>query len=280
MTIQVINNDNLAEWGIETLFFPGGEPHVKVPELPKSKLLLWLKLRTWNDVGIGAMLMSAVEQQAQARMSVFMPYFPGARQDKKTGNEPFAVDVMARLFGCAGIVICDPHSTVTTACLLNHVSHYHNIMPWNLPIDTSGICGVIAPDLGAKGRATGFRNVRCPHKTLVQCYKKRDSSTGMISHYEVSNLPETGKYLIVDDVCDGGLTFNMLCEALRKSPSAKNCTFELLVSHGIFSKGLDNIDPMISKITTTDSWCVLPPSERLTVISLLPLALDLLGEKQ
>jgi ribose-phosphate pyrophosphokinase len=83
-------------------------------------------------------------------------------------------------------------------------------------------------------------------------------------------LPKEGRYIIVDDICDGGGTFNLLAAAFKKDPLAEKSQLEMFVSHGIFSKGIEAIDYTIEHITTTDSWCQLPSSNRLTVIPLSP----------
>lgn len=92
----IIDSDNYAEHGIETMFFPGGEPHVKIPRF-KEMPVLFLKLRTWNDTGFAALLIDALHQQFTTIPRIFIPYFPGARQDKTDGMAPLTVHVMNRL---------------------------------------------------------------------------------------------------------------------------------------------------------------------------------------
>jgi ribose-phosphate pyrophosphokinase len=91
-------------------------------------------------------------------------------------------------------------------------------------------------------------------------------------------LSAQGRYIIVDDICDGGGTFNLLATAFATDPVGRFSMLEMFVSHGIFSKGIDAISPTIKKIVTTDSWCQLPSDDRLTVLPLSPL-FAILGEK-
>jgi hypothetical protein len=58
----IIDSDNYAASGVETMFFPGGEPHVKIPRF-KEMPILHLKLRTWNDVGFASLLTNALHNQ-------------------------------------------------------------------------------------------------------------------------------------------------------------------------------------------------------------------------
>ena len=56
--------------------------------------------------------------------------------------------------------------------------------------------------------------------------------------------------LIVDDICDGGGTFIGLANELKNKNAGK---LYLAVSHGIFSRGFDDLEKCFTKIFTTDS---------------------------
>lgn len=270
--LTVIDSDRYADAGIETMVFPGGEPHVKVPRFTND-VLLWLKLRSWSDVGFAALLMDALDRQRmddpQFKIFRFIPYFPGARQDRTDGRSPLTVHVMQNLLldGFPNRAsVFDPHSPA----LVNEARITKFYMPADLNLPAkSGVAGVISPDKGAAIRAEQFRARFYPNAELLQCEKTRDFQSGQLTGFAMPALPRPGHYIIVDDICDGGGTFNLLAEAFEKDPIAKLSTLELFVSHGIFSKGLEAISPSITKITTTDSWCRLPESERLSIIPLL-----------
>lgn len=263
--MNIIDSDNYQASGIETLFFPGGEPHAKVPRL-EQPALLHLKLRNWQDVGFAACVLFALSIQ-HARVTTFIPYFPGARQDRSDGTAPLTVVMMQDLLASSGpICVFDPHSARTSKGI-----DCTSFMPADLGLSRNdSIIGVIAPDEGAAERARSFRDAICPDASLIQCTKQRDAHTGRLSNYHMPPLSAAGRYVIVDDICDGGGTFNLLADAYAKDPLATRSELELFVSHGIFSKGLDAISPHIQRITTTDSWCRLSDSDRLTVIPLLP----------
>jgi len=65
--------------------------------------------------------------------------------------------------------------------------------------------------------------------------KTRDQSTGHITDYKLSGEVEGKSVLIVDDICDGGMTFKLLAEELMEAGAVH---INLYVTHGIFSKGL------------------------------------------
>jgi ribose-phosphate pyrophosphokinase len=59
------------------------------------------------------------------------------------------------------------------------------------------------------------------------------------------------KYVIIDDICDGGRTFVELAKAMKESrPTAK---IYLIVTHGIFSAGFDTLNQYFEGIYTTNS---------------------------
>lgn len=277
--MRVIDSDNYRASGIETMFFPGGEPHVKLPRF-KDPLLLYFKLRTWNDVAFAALIQSALDQVTGLHRA-FIPYFPGARMDRLSeGLAPLTVEVMGRLLDYGWTYVFDPHSEE----VLNQI-HPTIFMPTDLDIPIEkDVVGIIAPDQGATNRATDFRDKFYPGAYLVQGSKVRDPKTGNLSNYQLPSLVRTGTYIVVDDICDGGGTFNLLQQAFDSQEIGLKSSLNLFVSHGIFSKGLAAISERYTKITTTDSWCgprICSGSKwgRLTIIPLLPLVIKHMKEE-
>jgi len=268
--VIVIDSDNYAEHGIETLFFPGGEPHVKVPADLAGDVLLFLKLRTWNDTGLAACLINALARNNRVKLlHPFIPYFPGARQDRTDGLAPLTIELMNRLLASDQpfIHVFDAHSDAVT----DHMKWVNVLMPRDLNIPVHpGVVGIIAPDEGATQRAISFQTTFYPRSEFVQCSKRRDPVSGRLSGYHMPTLPKAGCYIIVDDICDGGGTFNLLAEEFGKDPLASQSYLEMFVSHGIFSKGLNAIDRRIKRITTTDSWCQIDPAHH-SRLDVLPL---------
>lgn len=276
----VIDSDHYGAHGIETMFFPGDQqPHCKIPDI-EGDILLFLKLRNWMDVGVAACVIDALSRGSTRLMSVFIPFFPGARQDKMDkGKYPFTLELMIKLLlinttGARGHyrnpftpVVFDPHSKVLTNMWPFIV---FDLIDLNIP-RKSDVAGIIAPDAGALNRAEDFRLRFYPKTHLVMCSKNRDAKTGGLSGYRMDKLPKEGRYLIVDDICDGGGTFNLLAKEFCKDPLGDKSKLELIVSHGIFSKGLPAIDKKIEHITTTNSFCGpvgIYDRDRLTVLRL------------
>jgi len=276
--VKVIDSDNYAASGIETLFFPGGEPHARIPE-NFGDALLFLKPRTWNDVGTAACVLDALYQQGwkkHRKVWLFCPYFPAARQDRTDYCTPITRSIMARILGQSvnRLYTFDLHSSPhgMGACV------HKNFMPSDMVKERSpeGFY-VICPDHGAMRRAQDFADANGSRHPIIVCDKQRDFATGKFTGFKLPALPEKGAvYVIIDDICDGGGTFNLLAEAFSKDPASEGAALALFVSHGIFSNGLNAIDSRIALIVTTNSWARLGDTGtqqdpgRLTVLSLQP----------
>jgi ribose-phosphate pyrophosphokinase len=260
----IIDSDKYREAGIEVMFFPGGEPHIKLTkDISHQDILFYVKPRTWNDVAFAALVINALRKNPN-NVYPFIPYFPAARQDKVDHKSAMTAEITARMFSFGKRVsIFDPHSPVIVELLDALVFNWLDLPP--VPrIET--VAGIIAPDKGAIDRASQYRSCFYPKAELLNCTKTRNQETGQLGNTIAPRLPVVGHYIVVDDICDGGGTFNLLMKAFDADPIVQYCTFELMVSHGIFSRGLEAIDSRFTRITTTDSWCKLPQSDRLRVV--------------
>lgn len=184
-----------------------------------------------------------------------IPYLPGARQDRRRTGEALSCKVYADLINRCRleVVIClDPHSDVMPAlienCIVVPAVEAVNMAP---PLRISG---VIAPDAGARKRAEAVAAYL--HVPVYQAFKHRDMATGKLSGFSCEALPvmETllpapGRFLVVDDICDGGGTFIGLAKALGL-PRER---LALWVTHGVFSGKANALEEHYGEILTTDS---------------------------
>lgn len=239
--------------------FPGGEQHIK-GDLTGTETEHWavikgtdaneyIAARMWADSIRGQYLPGEVPS-----ITVIVPYLPAARADRGT---PFGAGIYADLINQIGAdrVICfDPHSPVMPG-LINNITSIDStriVRQWivgraDRDNQAQRYTGIIAPDKGAHDRAKKVADA-C-HLPLYQALKHRDEPTGQLSGFTCEDLPADGKYLIVDDICDGGGTFKGLAKALNLSSSQLG----LFVSHGIFSGAAASLTDYFGEIWTTDS---------------------------
>lgn len=187
---------------------------------------------------------------------LIMPYMPGAREDRGRvfGLETY-VQMVTNTSGTRSVVVFDPHSDVTEKLFhkwgsagglkIFSVADLVRQRRWAF----EGYDYVIAPDEGATERAQSVADVL--GVPVVQFKKKRDFDTGKILGIEpVGKLDLGAKYLVVDDICDGGGTFLGLAESSGLLPRE----VDLYVSHGVFSKGIKELEKRFGKIITTNSY--------------------------
>lgn len=169
-----------------------------------------------------------------------MPYLPYARQDKDVSSETtFALHSFANLLNSKKIdqiTSFDIHSKVAKKLIKN----LHNIKPDEFHLKSYNrfkADEIFYPDAGAASRySLGINHIQLFGE------KVRNQLTGVIDRYRLVNKNSfdlNGKrILIVDDLCDGGATFIMAVKALQEfNPSC----IGLCVSHGVFSKGLEEM---------------------------------------
>ncbi len=260
----------------EPFTFPAGEAHIKglenvntddfdyfIADLRGHSPQDLFHLASWVTALDSISGASAVEQFPIKY--VLLPYIPAARADR---GVPFGAKVYAEFFNGLWLdrIICvDPHSPVAPKLYYNSEGiHGSNMVEFpferiikdkiahpsgdQFQMDHDYV-GVIAPDTGARDRAKRAANVL--HVPVYTAGKTRDFETGKLTGFHMEDeLPAEGKFLIVDDICDGGGTFIGLAKAIDVGPDR----LDLWVSHGVFSQGLTELTKYFGKIHTTDSY--------------------------
>lgn len=178
------------------------------------------------------------------------PYLPYARQDKEVDNKlSFALKTFTEILYNAGITrieAFDPHSKSEMVFPMESTTpaEFHRTL-----FNTIGYDYVCYPDKGAADRYA-----KTTAKPFIWAEKIRDQQTGEITGLKMNTSGQNlkrKKILIIDDICDGGMTFIKVAEALRQFDPEK---IDLAVSHGLFSKGKQVLfDAGISEVHTTNS---------------------------
>lgn len=239
-----------VESAVEAFRFPGGEWHLRTPQNETPTIAI-VRGMTPDDIVILGMWADWAHSMG-ARAVAHIPYFPAARADRGT---PFGAKVYADLVNSIGldeVVIFDPHSPVIEM-LVNNVRVVDSARVVTrsvfgrseLPFE---YVGIIAPDKGAVTRAQRVADIaRLP---LYTATKTRNEATGKLSNFHApEGLPEEGRLLVVDDICDGGGTFI----GLAQSMSIPRERLTLWVSHGVFSGKANLLREHYGSIHTTDS---------------------------
>ncbi|MGQ3677001.1 ribose-phosphate diphosphokinase [Tenacibaculum discolor] len=261
---MILNLDkNFTPFGTENnidynfFTFSGGEPHIKIISKLENvtEVTITHRIQSFNDIGTLLLATNALKNMGIKKLHVVLPYFPAARQDRlMVSGEPLSVKVYADIINAQNfesVTVFDPHSEVTPALLNNcRIIDNHKFIE-RITQQLSDNLLLISPDGGALKKiykvAAYLQNYE-----VVECSKSRNVRTGQLTGFKVYADDLQGKdCLIVDDICDGGGTFLGLAKELK----AKNAgNLYLAISHGIFSKGFDELEKHFTKIFTTDSF--------------------------
>lgn len=188
------------------------------------------------------------------RPVLVMPYLPSARGDHDATYDAQGVARLTAATGVRDVIAADPHSAAWAAAASAHGATVHSIGAAELiaasPLAEIAWVGVIAPDKGAVDRAGAVANLL--DVPLLTAGKVRDPKTGALSGFTAPDGLKAGRYLLVDDICDGGGTFAGLAEAIRVTEPAAQ--LHLWVTHGLFTgRWRENLLPHFESITAANT---------------------------
>jgi ribose-phosphate pyrophosphokinase len=189
-----------------------------------------------------------------AMKTIIFYYLPNARYDRHMfKGDAAALKVFAQQVNAMGFdAVCavDPHSYVPD----NLFNCFQSIPQKEIAVHYANdplVDYLVAPDAGAaKKIAETAKEVDKPYITMS---KVRNLKTGEITGMRIlDDVDLTDKtVMILDDICDGGRTFIEAAKHLREAGAKR---VELYVTHGIFSKDVENLlDNGIDHIYTTNS---------------------------
>lgn len=251
--------------------FPGGELHVKLDcgslrYSIGSVNRIHAMIENSDDVMLLLMTTDAIRQEIpRCPIELYMPYIPYARQDRVANpGEALSIKVFADLINSQNydvVYVDDPHSYVSSALIDRcHITDSSFYVGKVLNPKLSGLCSenvvLISPDAGAMKKVQAIGETY--NIPVVCATKSRDTKTGKLSNTKIDfgDVDVTGKdLLIVDDIIDGGGTFILLADAIKKTVDIEMNTLKpvynslnLYVTHGIFSKGIDVITEKFDKV--------------------------------
>lgn len=229
--------------------FPSGEPNFQcLPTKTVRDPILLQRCQNGDDLLKVLLCADALSRQGETP-GFFIPFLPCARQDRvvRRGEALSLACILAvlRTAVTGKLYTFDCHSPVAEILDSNLVNlspqtfHARVLETFETPPT------LVIPDAGASKRL-GKLAERLPS---VQAIKMRDKTVTSVTVFgDVLDR----HCLIVDDICDGGGTFEKLAVELYAKGAA---SVRLAVSHGLFTRGLRPLwEAGIKKIYTTDSW--------------------------
>jgi ribose-phosphate pyrophosphokinase len=223
-------------------------------------------------------MIDALKRASAKRITLVAPFYPYARQDKKTlAREPISAKLMADLYRAAGanrIMAVDLHTAQIQGFLDAPLDHLTALPVLSdhiaARVDTERLT-IVSPDAGRVRVAEKYTDrLNCP---LAIIHKRRDSKVpNEAKVFEVVGEVEGRTCVLVDDMIDTGGTIVKAAEALQAQGASD---ILCAATHGIFSgPAIDRLkNSVISDVIVTNT---LPLSDdkqfdKLTVLSIAPI---------
>ena len=230
--------------------FSGGELQIRLPEVQTEGVILAWKPTCADDIMELLLTVNALKHEGITDIDLDVLYLPYARQDRVCAKgEAFSLEVIVKILDSlevSMIRLWDIHNSELTLDLFKNSnvreSEQHDIFARFKILDEFALDNLIlcAPDAGAWDKVNHIVN-RFELGMAVHCEKVRDPSDGSITGLKINQYSrdvDSWNILVVDDICDGGRTFIEVAKALKKAGAAN---LFLYVTHGIFSKGLEEL---------------------------------------
>lgn len=309
--MKILNLVNLkkSEIKYEIYKFPDGQQQIKIitkfnfhPLDNQLPIQIKSRLNNFKDLELIICATKSLRNLGVKEIHLYTPYFLGSRSDRKfeEGSNNYLKDVICPIINSLNfesVTVLDPHSDVLEACL-NNFKKIDNLKLVSYALENLYCNGntkdhvthvtknpdfiLISPDAGANKKIFKVAEQIGYTGDIITCSKSRDEQ-GKLSKIQIPLHFYNGQDLIIiDDICDGGATFLRIAEKLQEITNSyhqflktnSKSKIYLIVTHGIFSKGLSELSKYFDSIYTTNSYqehdqpLFAPSSERKLVKSL------------
>ena len=244
--------------------FPDGQQSVDItrPTYLSDKIVqIKSRLNSFKDLELIICANQALRNCGCKDIELYVPYFLGARSDRRFtgGGVNYLKQVICPIINSQNfnkVTVLDPHSDVLEACLNNFAKDNNfnlvdDALSYLIKDGEDHKVALVSPDAGAMkkiydvAKHFGITNV-------TTATKVRDIKTGNILRTELPTMDLDGieHIVIIDDICDGGRTFTELAKEIKKQTDKP---IYLIITHGIFSAGFDELAKYFNYIYTTNS---------------------------
>jgi ribose-phosphate pyrophosphokinase len=241
--------------GVKTILFPDNQPHVTL-ELPND---LGTKLTRSFEVICSITsaqkllelceVAEAIEHTGGTKKLLKIPYLMASRYDRHmVEGDSFDLKVVANIINSLNfesVLLFDTHSDVSSALIERSKVITNRRLVEEYKEENAVL---IVPDAGAAKKADKYREWNDCIKDEVYCIKHRDEEGNIRLKVIEPEKCTDRNCVVIDDLCDGGRTFVEIAKQIKP----KHLT--LMITHAIFSKGIDELKKYYQQIITTDSY--------------------------
>ncbi len=249
------------------IVFPDGQQNIIIKDDPYCNIAtlktnthcieILSRLNNFQDLEVIICAVKSLNKLGVNNISLYIPYFLGSRSDRtfELGGNNYLKDVICPIINSLNlsqITIVDPHSDVLESCLNNyHKIDNSELIQFalnDLNLDTNCV-NLLSPDAGALKKIYDVGQ-KFDIDNIVTASKIRENGKIIkteIPAYDFYHNP----VLVIDDICDGGKTFIEIGKALSNTNCAEKY---LIITHGIFSKGFEELEKHFDGIYCTNSY--------------------------
>jgi ribose-phosphate pyrophosphokinase len=267
-----------------TRYFDDSEIYVTIDEVVREQDIFLLQPCCWpvNDHLMELLLYLDAFRRASAHsISVVIPYFPYARQDRMArGREALSARVVANLLetqGASRVIFVDIHNPAIQGF-------------FNIPVDPLTAlpllanyfrrpefqnAAIVSPDVGRASLAGKYAGLL--DLPLVVMYKRRTNFTDVKTTHIVGDI-KGRRPIIIDDLMAGGSVLKQIEDLYNQGAEGKAC---FSITHPVLLPSaleILNHDDRIEKLVVTNTIPI-PPEKRnpkIEVISIAPLLADII----
>lgn len=217
------------------------------------------------------MMIDAAKRASALSVTVVVPYFGYARQDRK--DKPrvaIAAKLMANLLSAAGasrIMTCDLHADQIQGFFdipVDHMDGTSIFVPYLQSIKLDNMI-FASPDVGGVKRVRTY--AKYFNAEMVVCDKQRKRANEVASMQLIGDV-ESKDVVLVDDIIDTGGT---MCKAANLIKEKGATSVRAVCTHSVLSgKAYDNIEnSVLEELVVTDS---IPLKQEISKIKILTLS--------
>lgn len=264
---------------------PDSETHVMIDEVVRDQDIFFVQTCSMpvNDNLMEILLyLDAFRRASAHEISVVIPYFPYARQDRMArGREAISARVVANLIenqGASRVIFVDIHNRAIQGF-------------FNIPVDPLSALplladyfrkpkfensAIVSPDVGRTGMAGRYAELL--NLPLVVMHKRRTSFSDVETTHVVGDI-KGRQPIVIDDLMAGGSVMKQINALYERGAQGK---VYFAVTHPVLlPTALDILDKddRIAKLVVTNTLPV-PPEKRhpkVEVISVAPLLADIIN---
>jgi ribose-phosphate pyrophosphokinase len=256
--------------------FPDGQQTIDIEYINTNTIEIRSRFNSFKDLELIICANQALINMGATHISLYVPYFLGSRSDRKFqfGGVNYLKQVICPIINSqnfSSVTVVDPHSDVLEGCLnnfkkINNFDLVDDALSYLIGEEQEDRVILVSPDAGALKKIYDVAK-EFEITNVVTASKIRDIKTGDVIKTELPIMDLSGveHIVIIDDICDGGRTFVELAKAIKRNTSKP---IYLVVTHGIFSAGLDLLSQYFETIYCTNSVSDIRQNDKLIQLNI------------